>query len=293
MENEDYKLWINLQSDAKDSQECLQQGFSIKWVKVPHCVKCTDLPTSSVASPICQEGQYKVWKSLPDFGLFFPIFIFFLDFSWFSPSFFPIFGNFSAVRGGTLPPFGPPSGYATGTNISFSLFLRGSEVPHVALVSRDSAGMTLRVMDSLKSIWDLFGPLFSSFILVKGSLWTPNFFDLPLLQMYVGLTMLYLGPLLFHFWRVLGVSMGFFRPYKIFPRCHPRLWVVPPFEEAWPTILQLLPITDILHAVKVFEAVNFVKILTVYWRVKLMAVGPTWWSVHDFTPYVWSHVQQD
>ena len=87
--------------------------------------------------------------------------------------------------------------------------------------ARDSAGTSSRVLDSLKSIWDLFGHLFSSFILVKGSLWTPNFFDLPLLQIYVGFTMLYLGSLLFHFWRVLGVSMGFFRPYKIFPKCHP------------------------------------------------------------------------
>ena len=48
----------------------------------------------------------------------------------------------------------------------------------------------------------------------------PYFFDLPLLQIYVGLTMLYLGPLLFHFLRVLEVSVGFFRPYKIFPRRH-------------------------------------------------------------------------
>ena len=33
--------------------------------------------------------------------------------------------------------------------------------------------------------------------------------------------MLYLGPLLFHFWRILGlVLMRFFRPYTIFPRRH-------------------------------------------------------------------------
>ena len=35
--------------------------------------------------------------------------------------------------------------------------------------------------------------------LLKGSLWMPNVFDLPLLQTYVGLTMFYLGPLLFSF----------------------------------------------------------------------------------------------
>ena len=68
------------------------------------------LHTSSVASPICQEGQSertfpifafssRFSSFFPDFCLFFPIFLFF-------PRFFPIFGKFFAVRGGILPP--PP-----------------------------------------------------------------------------------------------------------------------------------------------------------------------------------------
>ena len=46
---------------------------------------------SSVASPICQEGQSK--RNFPIFA--------------FSSRFFPIFGNFFAVRGGTLPSLPP------------------------------------------------------------------------------------------------------------------------------------------------------------------------------------------
>ena len=55
------------------------------------------LSPSSVASPICQEGQNE--RTFPIFYLFFPNFPdFFL--------FFPI-GKFFAVRGGTLPPLTP------------------------------------------------------------------------------------------------------------------------------------------------------------------------------------------
>ena len=65
---------------------------------------------SSVASPICQEGQSK--RTLLIFCLFYRFFLF-----------FPNFGKFFAVRGGTLPPLPPlptsppppppPRGYAT------------------------------------------------------------------------------------------------------------------------------------------------------------------------------------
>ena len=80
---------------------------------------------SSVASPICQEGQsernFPIFAFSSRFFLFFPIFP---DFSWIFPDFFPIFsdffpifqipgfspifGNFIAVRGDTLPPPLPP-----------------------------------------------------------------------------------------------------------------------------------------------------------------------------------------
>ena len=55
---------------------------------------------SSVASPICQEGQSE--RTFPIFAFFSWFFIFFPDFS-------PIFGKFFffAVRGGTLPPLPP------------------------------------------------------------------------------------------------------------------------------------------------------------------------------------------
>ena len=56
---------------------------------------------SSVASPICREGQSE--KTFPIFCLFFPISPPFPGFSWF----FPIFSNFFAIRGGTLPPLHP------------------------------------------------------------------------------------------------------------------------------------------------------------------------------------------
>ena len=53
------------------------------------------LITSSVASPVCQEGQsertFPILPLFPDFSLF-----------------FPIFGKFFAVRGGTLSSLTPP-----------------------------------------------------------------------------------------------------------------------------------------------------------------------------------------
>ena len=61
--------------------------------------------TSSIASPIFQEGQsernFPIFAFSSWFFLFFPEF--FLIFSWF----FLIFGNFFAVRSGTLPPLPP------------------------------------------------------------------------------------------------------------------------------------------------------------------------------------------
>ena len=53
---------------------------------------------SSVASPICQEGQSE--RTFPIFAFSSRFFLFFPDFS-------PIFGKFFAVRGGTLPPLTP------------------------------------------------------------------------------------------------------------------------------------------------------------------------------------------
>ena len=62
---------------------------------------------SSVASPICQEGQSERTFPILAFSRFSS---FLPDF----PLFFPIFGKFFAVRGATLPPWPPiPSGYAT------------------------------------------------------------------------------------------------------------------------------------------------------------------------------------
>ena len=55
--------------------------------------------TSSVASPICQEGQSE--KNLPDFCLFFPIFPLF---SWFFPSFSWILTIFSQSMVALWPP---------------------------------------------------------------------------------------------------------------------------------------------------------------------------------------------
>ena len=56
---------------------------------------------SSVASPICQEGQSE--RTFPIFAFSSRFFLFFPDFSWFSP----IFGNFS-LSGVALCPLDPP-----------------------------------------------------------------------------------------------------------------------------------------------------------------------------------------
>ena len=60
--------------------------------------KCNLTLISSVASPICQDGQsertFLIFAFSSRFSSFFPDF----------PLFFPIFDNFFAVRGGTLLP---------------------------------------------------------------------------------------------------------------------------------------------------------------------------------------------
>ena len=66
------------------------------------CTQFCLLPSSRVASPICQEGQSERT---------FPIFAFSSRLSSFSPifpDFSLIFGKFFAVRGGTLPSLDPP-----------------------------------------------------------------------------------------------------------------------------------------------------------------------------------------
>ena len=85
---------------------------------------------SSVASPICQEGQRE--RTFPIFAFSFRFFLFSLWFFFFSSRcflffldfslFFLIFGKFFAVRGGTLPPLHPQwlchwLYYAEGTTI--------------------------------------------------------------------------------------------------------------------------------------------------------------------------------
>ena len=64
-------------------------------IRVP--VKCS-VGNSSVASPICQEGQsertFPIFPLFPDFPIFFPLF----------PDFLPLFGIFFRCQGGTLPP---------------------------------------------------------------------------------------------------------------------------------------------------------------------------------------------
>ena len=87
------------------AETCKKPTFSFMLVLSP----------SSVASPICQEGQSekKPSRFLPfllDFSSFFPIFP---DFFPIFLIFFPIFWQIFAVRGGTLPPC-HPCGYATG-----------------------------------------------------------------------------------------------------------------------------------------------------------------------------------
>ena len=81
--------------------------------KAPLCVA----KHSSVASPICQEGlTFLILAFSSRFYLFFSIFflIFLRFFRIFPLPLFPDFGNFFAVKGGTLPPLCPYTGYATG-----------------------------------------------------------------------------------------------------------------------------------------------------------------------------------
>ena len=69
---------------------------------------------SSVASPICQEGQSeKTFPILTFSSRFFSFSRFSVIFPLFSPL-FPDFDNFFAVKGATLPPC-PYTGYATGS----------------------------------------------------------------------------------------------------------------------------------------------------------------------------------
>ena len=69
------------------------------YLKMMHCggTICFTV-CSSVASPICQEGQSE--RTFPIFAFSSRFFLCFPDFSLF----FPIFCKFFAVRGGTLPP---------------------------------------------------------------------------------------------------------------------------------------------------------------------------------------------
>ena len=67
--------------------------------------------SSSVASPICKEGQSE--RTFPIFPLFPDIFPLFPAFSWFSSSFPRFFYNFFRSQEGTLPLW-PPRDYATG-----------------------------------------------------------------------------------------------------------------------------------------------------------------------------------
>ena len=67
---------------------------------------------SSVASPICQDGQSE--RIFPIFPFSSRFFLFLLIFSPIFSLFIPIFGNFFAVRRGILPPW-PPDGYSTAT----------------------------------------------------------------------------------------------------------------------------------------------------------------------------------
>ena len=72
-------------------------GFELSEPQIYNTIILLLIASSVVASFICQEGQSA--KTIPNF-------------SWFSPSFFPIFGKCFTVNRGTLPPL-TPSGYAT------------------------------------------------------------------------------------------------------------------------------------------------------------------------------------
>ena len=70
-------------------------------------VLLTVVSCSSIASPICQKGHSE--RTFPIFYFSSRFFLFFPDFSLFSP----VFVRFFTVRGGTLPSRAP-SGYAAG-----------------------------------------------------------------------------------------------------------------------------------------------------------------------------------
>ena len=80
---------------AMRSHQQLWSYIGPVWVICFHI--CISL-TSSVASPICQEGQSE--RTFPILTFSSRFFLFFLIF----PLFFLIFDNFFAVKGGTLPP---------------------------------------------------------------------------------------------------------------------------------------------------------------------------------------------
>ena len=62
-------------------------------------------PVSSVASPICQEGQSE--RTFPIFAFSSGLFLFLLDFSWFFPSFSWFLANFSLSEVALCPPLYP------------------------------------------------------------------------------------------------------------------------------------------------------------------------------------------
>ena len=80
-----------------------------------HC-----LITSSVARPVCQEGQSE--RTFPIFAFSSRFFLFFPDFSWFFPSFSRFLANFSLSGVALCPPW-PLSGYATVNNIDCAVLL--------------------------------------------------------------------------------------------------------------------------------------------------------------------------
>ena len=88
--------------------------------------KILALGCSSVALSVrrCKVKEpSRFFPFLPRFLLFFP------DFSLF----FPIFGIYFAVRGGTLPPLTPPSGYATAwLDVSLAMASQGVNVPTIS-----------------------------------------------------------------------------------------------------------------------------------------------------------------
>ena len=73
-----------------------------RWKKCPFSEKCCHWQVvSSVANPICQEGQSE--RTFPIFAFSSRFFLFFPGFSWFFPDFWQIF----RCQGGTLPPLPP------------------------------------------------------------------------------------------------------------------------------------------------------------------------------------------